>query len=159
MDVHIFEIETQPDQHSYYVSPVSPDEAMQNGLPAIAIIGVLKDGEGDLTPENFLPNRTFLDFFHHFIAEQMATDPALAEEASKIEGDGMVFVVDQRADPEEEIAPEDILGAFRTQNGAIVAGSFQASPNHKLLTENGLFRLTATLEEELLKQMKVKVEE
>jgi hypothetical protein len=45
------------------------------------------------------------------------------------------------------------MGAFRLQGGVMVPGSYRASPNHRLLTSNGFFRLDTNLMECLQREL------
>ncbi|KAI8990933.1 hypothetical protein BDF20DRAFT_812385, partial [Mycotypha africana] len=41
--------------------------------------------------------------------------------------------------------PEDIIGSVELDEGTIKAGTFQRMPAHRLVTNNGLFRLSEPL--------------
>ncbi|RKP27733.1 hypothetical protein SYNPS1DRAFT_10650, partial [Syncephalis pseudoplumigaleata] len=46
--------------------------------------------------------------------------------------------------------PEDIFGSVQLKEGAIVPRSFQPMPTHRMVSSNGLFRLSDTLHAALL---------
>ena len=46
-----------------------------------------------------------------------------------------------------------MLGFFEIKGGKVVPGSYQASPNHRLLTNHGFFRLDRFLEERLHQEL------
>ena len=71
----------------------------------------------------------------------------MQDEARRI-GNGTVVVIDRRTPtPEGAVPPEDIVGAFVAEDGKV--GAYMASPNHRLLTEQGFFRLGDRLEDHL----------
>ena len=131
-----------------YVALISPEIAFSAGLYPEAIMGVLKrplDANGGVTPDNFIPNSVFVKFLASVIATCGADDPELREEARRI-GTGSVVLVDRRTPtPDGPVPPEDIVGAFKVENGTV--GAYLASPNHRLLTEHGFFRLNDRLEQ------------
>ena len=45
------------------------------------------------------------------------------------------------------------MGAVEVRDGKVVPGSYQASPNHFLLTENGFFRLSPFLDQRLQQEL------
>ena len=138
-----------PDGMKDYVALTSAATAFSAGLLPEAILGVLKrplhDG-GTITPDNFIPNSVCAKFLAHVIAKHGPQDPELQAEAARV-GKGYVILVDQRTPtPQEPVPPEDILGAFEIKDGKVPAtDSYRASPNYKLLTKDGFFKLNRTL--------------
>ncbi len=49
--------------------------------------------------------------------------------------------------------PEDIIGAFIVEEGAIVADSYQGNSGHALFTDTGLFGLSSVLMELLVEDL------
>jgi hypothetical protein len=138
-----------------YVTLASPSMAFSAGLIPEAILGVLKQplaASGTLTPENFMTNSVFRQFLAGVIAKHGPDNTDLQAEAKRI-GKGYVVVVDLRTRTPQGAPPEDIIGAFTVEDGKVVAGSYQASPNHKLLTAGGFFRLDSFLEECLKREL------
>lgn len=48
---------------------------------------------------------------------------------------------------------EDVMGAFQVKDGEIVPGSYQANPNHRILSHNGFFQLEPILQQRLLDEL------
>jgi hypothetical protein len=139
-----------------YVTLLPPEITFQHGLAPEAIVGVLsrpiESGEA-ITPEIFSRNRVFVDFLHKIVARYAPESPACQEEAKRV-GNGCVAIIDQRTPtPKDGVPPEDIIGAFEVKDGAIVPGSYRASPNHRILSERGFFRLDAELHQRLLQEL------
>jgi len=145
-----------PDGFKDYVTLTSSDAAFSRGLIPEAILGVLTRALGPqepITPDIVTPNSVFTKFLAFVIARYGPEQPALVEEARRI-GEGHVALVDQRTPtPWGPVPPEDILGVFRVKDGKVVPGSYTASPNHRLLTSNGFFRLDSKLMECLQREL------
>ena len=128
-----------------YVTLVDQHVLVKRGLRPEQIVGKLgtptSDG-GKLDVDNFMPNVSFVDFLHDFIARTASEDQGLraAAESGKVEN---LFVIDQRtATPEGQVPPEDILGAFVVKDGAISAADYQSNRGkHRILTSRGFFNL------------------
>jgi hypothetical protein len=132
-----------------------------HGLPPEAIVGVLlrplEPGEAS-TPALFARNRVFVDFMHEVIARRGPGLPGLIAEARR-QGTGWVYIIDQRTpDPNGRVPPEDIVGGFAVEGGQIVAGSYQRSPKHQILSPAGFFRLGSELQACLLEELTTKAE-
>ncbi len=142
------------------VSLVQPDIGFEGGLPSEAIVGrLLKpiDQGGTVTPENFVRNKAFVDFMHEVIGRCAPELPRMKAEAEQI-GAGYVYLIDaRRPTPEGEVSPDDIIGAFEVQAGAVVAGSYQPNPNHVILSPQGFFRLEPALQNRLLAEISSRI--
>lgn len=46
--------------------------------------------------------------------------------------------------------PEDILGSVRVENGVMIAHTYEPMPVHRLVTRNGLFQLSETMQSALV---------
>ena len=139
---------------------ISPtEEAFQHGLPAEAILGTLSSNwtpNGPITSAVFTPNRAFVAFMHDIISRKAVLSSRFLAAAEQ-QRDGYVVLVDQRTStPDGPVPPEDILGLFAVASGIVVVGSYQASPNHQLLTERGFVRLPDELERILLDELTIR---
>ena len=69
--------------------------------------------------------------------------------------DGWVYIIDLRTpeSPQGRVPPEDIIGAFEVRSGEVVPGSYQASEEHRVLTENGLVQLPSSLREAFVREL------
>jgi hypothetical protein len=140
----------------YYLTLLPPDVIRSKGLVPEAIVGSLlrlpSDAEG-ITPDIFARNGVFKQFMHDVIARYGPEQPDCSAEAKRL-GNGWVFVVDRRTKtPGGSVPPHDILGCFEAKDGQVVPGSYQANPNHRILSDDGFFRLTEALHERLLHEL------
>lgn len=141
-----------------FVTVLSPERARENGLPPEAIVGSLRsafDPAERLRPDQFAANPIFRDFLHDLIARVAPTDLGFEREAARI-GDGWVFIIDQRtADPSGDVPPEDLIGAFKVVDGALVPNSYRRGEYHRLVSERGLFQLGPRLNAWLLAELEI----
>jgi hypothetical protein len=123
------------------VTWIPVEKAFQIGLPRGAICGVLRDSTGGLVPENFIPNRDFIDILHYLNAHHL--DPSLLEYVRST-SEPSVAVIDQRSpDVNAAIPPEDILGLYEIEDRQVVR--YRPNPNYGLVTTRGTFFLTPWL--------------
>ena len=126
------------------LSLLTPQEVHSlGGLPGEAILGVYAGPTDSL--ETFRPNRTFIDFLHRVIADEGSRSPELAEGARR-QQNGWLYVIDPRTPegPNGNVGPEDIIGAFEVRDGVLVQGSYKPNANYRVLTKDGMTRLTPT---------------
>lgn len=139
-----------------YVTLWPPDIAFSKGLIAEAIVGILHQELGadeTIKPELFSRNSVFHRFLHEVIARCGPEIPDLNAEAARV-GFGFVAIVDQRTPtPDDQVPPEDIIGAFEVRDGTIVPELYRPSPNHRLLTIDGFFQLDPLLARCLLREL------
>jgi hypothetical protein len=155
LPINVCRVDT-PEGAKDYVTCLSHERVFEHGLPSEAIIGVLlrplKAGE-TITPEVFARNRLFVDFMHGVVARRGPQLPGLLAEARR-QGQGMVVVVDLRTrTPQGPVPPEDIVGVFKVQDGAVVPESYYPSPKHMILSSDGFFQLDPELESCLLEEL------
>jgi hypothetical protein len=68
-------------------------------------------------------------------------------QAGQQQGEGYVYLIDARTpQPNGQVLSPDVIGVVKVQDGTLVAASYQHNPNHRLLTEDGFFKLPAELE-------------
>jgi hypothetical protein len=136
------------------VSLLPESRVFEKGLAPEAIMGALAGGD-DAAPlaERFRPHRPFVDLLHDVIATHAPDLPGLLQ-AAREQGSGWVYVIDDRTPtPEGNVPPHDILGGFEVTDGVVVPGSYQANPNHRLLSSDGIFKLEPRLREHLMKRL------
>jgi len=143
---HIFSIDGENGRQDI-VSLLSPEAAIEGGIPPEAIVGVLRktieDG-GRIEPENFVASQTFVDFLHMFIAQSFPMMPGVQERA-EVDPEGYLYVLDHRTPtPEGHVPTEDIIGAFQVVDGAVSSAQYEPMGTHLLLTDNGFFDLGHT---------------
>jgi hypothetical protein len=145
-----------PEGAKDYVALTSARTAFSFGLIPEAILGELKrplSSEEPITPDNFMANSVFRSFLADVIGRNGPQDPDMQAEAARL-GQGYIAVIDQRAPtPQGPVSPEDIMGIFGVHGGKVVPGSYQASPNHRLLTGDGFFRLGRFLDARLQQEV------
>lgn len=145
-----------PSGEADYVTCLSHEHVIANGLPFEAIIGVLLrplESAEAITPEVFARNPAFVEFMQGVIARRGPELPGLIAEAER-QGNGWIVVVDQRTGtPQRGVPPEDIVGVFKVQNGQVAPSSYTPSPNHQILSSRGFFQLDQELQECLLDEL------
>lgn len=150
-NLYFYEINIKGQQFKA-LSWLSRDRVFEKGLPSKAIIGIIPNRDAQLDPATFRPNPEFIEFLHEVIEKYGPLDPDLQLEARR-QGQGWVYIIDGRTpNPQGEVPPEDIIGAFEVQAGRIVDGSYQRNQNHRILTKSGLFQLDSFLRDKLLAQ-------
>lgn len=139
-----------------FVALASPTAAFTGGLRAEAIVGELTSplgSEQPISPDSFVANSVFRAFLSDVIARNGPDDPGMQAEATRL-GQGYIAVIDGRTPtPEGPVPPEDIIGVFGVSDGKVVPGSYQPSPNHRLLSKHGFFQLSPFLGERLQQQL------
>jgi hypothetical protein len=145
-----------PEGEKHYVTLLTPEQMSSHGLNPEAIVGELSRplpaGE-PITPEVFARNRVFVEFLHAIIARRGPSLPGLIAEARR-QGEGWVYLIDQRTGtPDGAVPPEDIIGVFEVRGGEIVPGSYQACPNHRILSPGGFFQLSEDLQAALMEEL------
>jgi hypothetical protein len=142
-----------PEGAEHYVTLTSQRTVFSVGVIPEAILGVLERPEEPIAPGNFTANSIFRKFLADVIARNGPDDPDMQAAAAQ-QGQGYVAVIDQRTPtPEGPVPPEDIMGIFEVKDGKVVPGSYQASPNHRLLTNDGFVRLGRFLDERLQQEL------
>jgi hypothetical protein len=127
---------------------LDPSWVMEHGLNVEAVLGFIVPTASidQLAPANLRENSAFLRLLSRVIYEKAGNDPDLCLEAD-VQSKGHVYLLDGRTpDPAGRVAPEDIIGEVAVEAGKVVRGSFHHNPRHRLLTVNGFFRLSPTLE-------------
>lgn len=157
LPIHICEVKT-PGGMVAYVTLTPPAEAIKRGLVTQEIIGQLLDlhrEDGPFEPDNFARNRAFVDFMHSVIEKYGPAVPNLAE-AARAQANGWVHIIDGRTPtPQGAVPAEDVVGAFQVKDGEIVSGSYQANPNHRMLSRHGFFQLEPVLQQRLLDELAI----
>jgi hypothetical protein len=128
------------------------DITFKHGLAGPAIAGVFRSD--DFTPENFVPNRTFIEVLHRVIREHGPNVPGF-EQAAREQGKGGLAIIDRRTPegPNGNVPPEDILGLFVVADGRASAASYSANPNYRVFTKDGLTKLPEPLHAILLAEL------
>jgi hypothetical protein len=149
---HLYDVETEEGWVSM-IAVLAPEQAIEEGLPSPAVVGTVPRGTAQISPETFSPNPEFSAFLSYVIGKHGADMPGLREQAAA-QGDGWIYMVDLRTgDAEEQVESEDILGAFQAADGKIVADSYRANPNHRVLTARGLLEIDDWLYERLVEEL------
>jgi hypothetical protein len=156
--VYVCRVDT-PDGRKDYITLIAPEVAFSQGLAPEAIVGELlrplQPGER-ISPQIFARNRVFVEFLHSVIARYGPEQPGCRAEAKRL-GEGWIYIIDQRTPtPQGPVPPEDIIGAFEVKAGEVVPGSYQASPNHMILSPNGFFQLDDGLQACLLRELQAR---
>ena len=133
------------------VSLLEPEWVSQHGLHPDAVIAVLPAGavSDTITPADVRENGPLLRLLSRVIFEN-ASQYGLLQREAEVQGNGYVYLLDGRTPtPGGRVPPEDIIGAFEVREGALVTGSYQHNPRHRLFTTAGWFRLPSEIENAL----------
>jgi hypothetical protein len=139
--------------HHQIVSLLAPEDVDSGGLPSVSILGTLSESNSqDITLDNFVANPDFIDFMHNIVANFAPDSHQLTAEAQQ-QNHGWIYIIDGRYDSQkEDVSPEDIIGTFEVKEGKILTESYQRNNNHLIFSQNGFFKLEATLETHLLEE-------
>ena len=130
---------------------MSSKTGFAKGIPTEATLGTVPAGTAHIAPVNFTPNPVFVHFLHYVIARHAPQSAGLREEARR-QHNGFVYMIDFRVgDTRQAVPPEDIFGTFKIEEGMPIY--YSSNPNHRLLTERGLFVLDPWLESKLLEEI------
>jgi hypothetical protein len=147
-EVFVFQVNIGADVQEI-VSILNPGTVFEHGLCTEAILGVLRPsaaGDRRITPERFQENPAFVQYLRELISSRIY-DLEGIRRAGEQQAEGYVYLIDARTpQPDGQVPPADIIGAVKVQAGALIAGSYQHNPNHRLLTSDGFFRLPPELE-------------
>jgi hypothetical protein len=135
------------------VSFLTPEEINDRDLPSASILGTLLESNSqNINLDNFVPNPNFIDFLHSIIAKFAPDTPGINAEAKR-QKNGWIYLIDARHNRlEENVFPEDIIGAFEVNEGEIKAESYQRNNNHLIFSQNGFFKLEPRLEKHLIEE-------
>ena len=127
------------------LSLLSPLEIEQiDGIPSKAICGKFESENTD--PMYFIENNEFTDLMHTLIERNGSNLTSLIDAAEK-QKDGYLYIIDLRT-PEGvmgNVPTEDIIGAFKVENGKMIGNSYWRNKSHKIFTKNGLVNLPPEL--------------
>jgi len=135
-------VEAKSDGKTVFYYTLLPESVVADfGLPAPLIVGVIDNPEGidepleEVVSRSLKVNSEFKRTLHAFCAEVLSKMPQLESQA-KAQGNGWVYIIDKRTpNPEGEVPPQDIVGAFEINNGKIV--SYQDNKKYEVNSVNG----------------------
>ena len=154
LPIGVMRLTTDEETTDYIICvPIDRVNAAEGRIPAEAVMGVcltpMQGNEQRVAPENFAPNRYFLDLLHDVVALHGPSTPHLQELAKGIRN-GPVYVIDERTlAPESELSGEDLIGQFEAKDGKIVPASYRPNGAYCLLTSDGFIELHPELEDHL----------
>lgn len=139
--------------HVRVMSLVPPEEAAAGGLPNETICGYWEESGAGGAP-TFRENPAFVELLHRVIATAALADPSMRE-AAKRQGEGFLYVIDLRTPdgPQGDVPGVDVVGAFALNRGVLMAGSYQANPDHRLVTSDGAFVLPPGLNQAVVDEV------
>jgi hypothetical protein len=130
----------------WYVWSYLPPEIMQErgDIPPEAVIGRWNaEWNHDMdSPVGFQQNRPFIDLMHRVLCAVFVSDPKVQAEARRLQS-GTIGIIDART-PEGvhgNVPLVDVIGMFEVVNGQISPETYIPTKQHRLITENGRFRL------------------
>ena len=149
LDLYVYSIKIEGNDMAA-LSMLPPDVVNSSGLPAEAVLGEVDPRQPDMTVDGFTPNDAFLNLLSQIIVEHAPSLESVRKQAEKVQN-GPVYVFDHRCINKGARPPfEDVIGWFGVRNGEIQTDTWNASPNYKLLTNDGPIELEQALEEKLL---------
>ncbi|MBI1374786.1 MAG: hypothetical protein GC159_18860 [Phycisphaera sp.] len=150
--VYIYQTRKDDGTMVNYLSPLKPDEAFSEGLPAQAVMGEVPATDSELDAGAFKQNKIFLAFLNGVIANHATQCPGLQAEIER-QQDGYVYIIDRRTPtPGGEVPPEDIIGAVKIEKGQLL--SYHGSPNYRTFTGAGFMQLDPWLHERLMEELR-----
>jgi hypothetical protein len=143
-----------PERVTKVMSLLNADDiARLNGIPPQAAAAAYR---GDEPPPQLSGNPSFIALMHDVIGHHapLGSDMQLA---AREQGEGYMYVIDA-ATPNGisgAVPPQDIIGAFKVERGAVVAGSYEANPRYVVFRQGrGLVRLPGKLHSALIEQLR-----
>lgn len=139
MILKLFEVEID-NSTKHMLSFIPHEEAFQNGIKDKAIVGYLKDPDAPVLHGNITYNPSFIYLFHTVVKASSINSKQLSEAALK-QNTGYIYVIDLRDKNWPKTKAQDIIGAFKLDEGKIIADSYSPNPNYQLISEDGSFKL------------------
>jgi hypothetical protein len=131
--LNVYEVQAEDGRTLHLVGFLDPVLAGSKGIDSRAMVGDFDPGpDGDFDAAAFRVNPEFIHAVEHYMNEQPARSPQLADEAKGLRGQWL-YLVDPRntTEGDEDPPPGDVLGAFAVDDaGQIVPGSFQYNRQH-----------------------------
>lgn len=124
----------------HMLSFIQHEDAFQNGIKDKAVVGYLKDPTAPILHENITYNPSFIYLFHNVVKDTSLHSTQLSEAALK-QNTGYIYIIDLRDKNRPNTKPQDIIGAFKLEEGKIIADSYSPNPNYQLISEDGAFKL------------------
>lgn len=149
MDLFVFTF--HKDKQLYRaLSPLSPEQVADSGLPTEAVLGQIDAVLPSMTPDQFEQNDAFLELLHKTITNVAPQINDLQAQAKTL-GTGELHIIDGRAGQVTgEMSQEDIIGTFAVRRGELDESSYKPNEAYRVLTDNGPIQLAPYLEHALL---------
>ena len=134
-----------------FITFLPPDDTYRiGGLPPETVVGRLLTTGAELSGTNFVRNVSFVEFMHGVIA-RVVPDIEEYVEAARRQQTGALHVHDARAyETNRDVAARDIIGSFRVEDGKIVPDSYARNPEHRIVSEYGMFTPHPEIQDRLL---------
>jgi hypothetical protein len=139
MILKLFEVEIEG-AIKHMISFIQHEEAFENGINNKGVVGYLKDPNAPILHENITYNPDFIYLFHKTVKETSVHSKQLSEAALK-QNTGYIYIIDLRDKNRPNTKPQDIIGAFKLEEGNIIEDSYSPNPNYQLISEDGAFKL------------------
>lgn len=151
---------TDKDNEETYLYSILPEDFIsEHGLMNMSVVGGFtdneRDKEGNLVVDSFQENPEFVNLLHQFLENFGRYSEVVLSQLPQHEEGSWVYLVDQRvADLSAAIAPKDIIGGYKVEDGKL--GEYAGNPSHELLTDEGIFMIGVKLKQELINFIKSK---
>lgn len=143
--MNVYAIETTINEKETVLLTLLDPEAISQVKNDKAILGVLKNKASTITHDNINYNPAFVNIFHQtmlLFAEFTAVE-------SPNQGDGFMYLIDERCKTPETPQQKDIIGSFEVKNGFVIKESYVANSKYEFISDEGLFQLPAQIEKVL----------
>ena len=140
--MNLYSIRTQVNGKDAVMLTLLDAEGMAEVKNQKAIVGLLKDPEGNVEHNNIIYNPAFITFFH----KTVLVFAELAPSVNASTADNLMYIIDERCTSPNAPQKHDIIGSFEVEQGMLVKESYQPNKHYQLISENGLFKLPAQIE-------------
>ncbi len=112
--------------------------APEKGVEPAQILGTVDLAGGAPAWDTFRPNQPFLELLGKYLRGELGVDLGDLVSA-RVEPGENFFVIDPRTpDPGGDVPPEDIVGAYETdEGGRPVLSTFRANPGYRVIDRTG----------------------
>ncbi len=143
--MNVYAVETTLNGKETTLLTLLDPEAMAQVKNPKAILGLLKNNNGEVTPDNILYNPEFVRFFH----QTMLLFAEFTAVQSPNNQSGFMYLIDERCKSPEKPEQKDIIGSFEVKGGFLLKDSYVANSQYQLISNDGLFQLPAQIEKVL----------
>lgn len=143
--MNVYAVETTLNGKETTLLTLLDPEAMAQVKNPKAILGMLKNNKGQITPDNILYNPEFVQFFH----KTMLLFAEFTAVQSPNNQSGFMYLIDERCKTPETPEQKDIIGSFEVKGGFLLKDTYVANSQYEFISNEGLFQLPTQIEKVL----------